>query len=168
MGTKAAFYDVDGTLVRTNIVHSYDFGVEAGVYYLAMEYVHGETLLDVVRRANDLQRSLSVGSVVRITADLLAALDHTHNACDLDGTPLGIVHRDVTPQNILLSHRGAVKLADFGVARTEGQAFRTRTGVVKGKFSYLAPEVLARDKRYDYRVDLFAVGIVMAGFLLLR
>jgi serine/threonine-protein kinase len=148
-------------LQHPNIVHAYDFGEEDGVHYLAMEYVHGEHLLDVVRRANELGRTLSLGTVVKISADILAALDHTHNACDLDGAPLGIVHRDVTPQNILVSHQGAVKLADFGVARTEGQAFRTRTGVVKGKFSYLAPEVLARGKRYDHRVDLFALGIVM-------
>jgi eukaryotic-like serine/threonine-protein kinase len=148
-------------LQHPNVVHAYDFGEEDGVHYLAMEYVHGETLLDVVRRANERGRTLSLGTVVKITCDLLAGLDHTHNACDLDGTPLGIVHRDVTPQNILVSHQGAVKLADFGVARTEAQAFRTRTGVVKGKFSYLAPEVLARGKRYDHRVDLFALGIVM-------
>ena len=134
-------------LQHPNIVHAYDFGCEEGVHYLAMEYVHGETLLDVIRRALDLGRTLSLGSVVRIVADILAGLDHTHNACDLDGTALGIVHRDVTPQNILVSHQGAVKLADFGVARMEGQAFRTRTGVVKGKFSYLAPEVLQRGKR---------------------
>jgi serine/threonine-protein kinase len=144
-----------------SLPHSYELGVIDGVHYLAMEYIHGHTLLDVVNAATRHGSWLSVGAVHRVGVDVAAGLEHLHSLRDTDGTSLGVVHRDVSPQNVMLHHAGAIKLIDFGIVRSSLQTHKTRTGVVKGKFSYLAPEAFERGRTVDQRADLFGLGIVL-------
>jgi serine/threonine protein kinase len=155
-------------LTHPNIVQAYEFGRENDVLYLAMEYVRGFTVLDVIRRASMLGRAVSLDAAVKIAADIAAALDYAHKATDAQGNPLEIVHRDVSPHNIVIAKEGTAKLVDFGIARASCQAFKTRTGVIKGKFAYLAPEQLRRNARFDHRADLFALGTVTYEMLTRR
>src|SRR5262245_59158188 len=113
-------------LTHPNIVQAYEFGRENDVLYLAMEYVRGFTVLDVIRRASMLGRSVSLDAVVKIAADIAAGLDYAHKATDAQGRPLEIVHRDVSPHNIVIAKEGTAKLVDFGIARASCQAFKTR------------------------------------------
>jgi serine/threonine protein kinase len=144
-----------------NLPQAYELGQVDGCHYLALEYIHGHTLLDVVREAALGRRALAVSSVVHIGVGLAAALEHAHGLRDVDGRPLQVVHRDVTPQNVMLSVSGAVKLIDFGIVRSSVQTHKTESGVVKGKFSYMAPETLDGARRFDHRADLFALGVVL-------
>jgi len=144
-----------------NLPQAYELGRVGGSHYLALEYIHGHTLLDVVREAALGRRSMAVSSAVHIGVGLAAALEHAHGLRDVDGRPLRVVHRDVTPQNVMLSVSGAVKLIDFGIVRSSVQTHKTESGVVKGKFSYMAPETLDGSRRFDHRADLFALGVVL-------
>lgn len=145
-----------------NMPQAYELGCARGTYYLTMEFIRGVTLLDVLRRAHEQRDHLSVATAVQISAAIAAALEHCHDLRDVDGSHLRIVHRDVTPQNILLGWDGAIKLIDFGIAQAAVQAHHTAAGVVKGKFSYLAPEMLLRDRSaVDQRADLFSLGVAM-------
>ncbi|HUS64856.1 MAG TPA: serine/threonine-protein kinase [Kofleriaceae bacterium] len=144
-----------------NLPQAYEMGEVAGSYFLAMEYIHGHTLLDVVRAAALSRRPLSVSSAVHVGIGVAAALEHAHNLRDVSGRSLGVVHRDVTPQNVMLSVSGGVKLIDFGIVRAAIQTHKTQIGVVKGKFSYMAPETLTHASQLDHRADIFALGIVL-------
>ena len=144
-----------------NLPQAYDMGAVDGCHYLALEYIHGHTLLDVVRAAALARRPLAVSSAIHVGVGLAAALEHAHGLRDVDGRPLKVVHRDVTPQNVMLSISGAVKLIDFGIVRSAVQTHRTESGVVKGKFSYMAPEALDGVTRLDHRADIFSLGIVL-------
>ncbi|MCC6806500.1 MAG: serine/threonine protein kinase [Deltaproteobacteria bacterium] len=148
-------------LNHSNIVQIYDLGMVGRSYFIAMEYIKGYDLSTILRAARKHKILLPVSVAVSIGRDFLNALDYAHNAADLDGRSLGIVHRDVTPSNILLTSEGQAKVVDFGIAKaTAKQEGRTRTGTVKGKLSYLAPEqVLGRD--IDRRVDVFSSSIVL-------
>ncbi len=137
----------------------YELGEQDGVLYLVMEWSDGGTLLEVVRRQPDgrIGATLAASIIAKVCAGLHAA----HELEDELGEPLNVVHRDVTPQNILLSSQGHVRLADFGVAKAQGQIHRpTETGEVKGKLNYMAPEQLT-SKHVDRRVDIFALGCVL-------
>jgi serine/threonine-protein kinase len=147
-------------LSHPNIVQAYEFGEEEDTLYLAMEYVRGHTVLDVIRRAASMGRQVSLDAALKIAADVAGALDYVHRATDPDGRALNIVHRDVSPHNIVIAREGTAKLADFGIARASIQEFKTRTGVIKGKFAYLAPEMLKKNPSFDHRADLFALGTV--------
>jgi serine/threonine protein kinase len=155
-------------LVHPNIVQAYEFGRTGDVHYLAMEYVRGCTALELLRRAAQLGKHLSLDAVCKVAADVAAGLDHVHRACDTQGNPLRIVHRDVSPHNIVIAREGLAKLVDFGIARATTQEFRTRTGVIKGKFAYLAPEQLRRGATFDHRADLWALGVVLYEMLTRR
>jgi serine/threonine protein kinase len=145
-----------------NLPQTYDLGVEEGSHFLAMEFIQGHTLLDVIRAAVTKGKPLAIATALRVGVSVAAALEHAHGLVDLDGRPLGVIHRDVTPQNIMISAAGAVKLIDFGIVRATVQTHETQTGVVKGKFSYMAPEMLRITPRdLDHRADLFALGIVL-------
>ena len=144
-----------------NLPQTYELARREGAPYLAMEYIAGHTLLDVVNAATAAKKQLSAPSVLRVGIGVAAALEHLHTLKGVDGEPLSVVHRDVTPQNVMLSDDGTVKLIDFGIVRSSLQTHKTRAGVVKGKFSYLAPEALERNLRVDHRADLFSLGIVM-------
>lgn len=147
-------------LDHPNIARINEFGVEAGVHYIEMEYVAGEDLRRLEKRAAVVQTGIPIGVVLRVIADAAAGLDFAHKAKDAKGQPLNLVHRDVSPQNILIGFDGSVKLIDFGVAKAAGRAQHTATGILKGKFPYMSPEQ-ALGLELDARSDVFALGIVL-------
>jgi serine/threonine protein kinase len=148
-------------VAHPNLPLAYELGQIEGVHYLAMEFIRGPTLLDLLRGANRLGRAISVRSALTIARAVAAALEHAHGLRDVDGAPLHVIHRDVTPQNTLIAYDGTVKLIDFGIAQASVQLHQTATGVVKGKFSYLAPEQIHRNAPIDQRSDLFSLGVMM-------
>ena len=147
-------------LDHPNIARINEFGVEAGVHYIEMEYVAGEDVRRIEKRAAAVGKGIPIGIILRIIADAAAGLDFAHKAKDAKGVPLGLVHRDVSPQNILIGFDGSVKLIDFGVAKAAGRAQHTATGILKGKFPYMSPEQAEGDE-LDARSDVFAIGIVL-------
>lgn len=143
-----------------NIVQVFDFGDIDGHYYIAMEYVKGRDLRQVIDRHKTLGRPMDVKFALAVVRDVAKALQYAHSMRDENGRPLGIIHRDVTPRNILISFQGAVKLTDFGVAKARARITHTRAGVLKGKFGYMAPEqVMGRD--VDSRMDIFSLSSVL-------
>jgi len=147
-------------LDHPNIARINEFGVENGVHYIEMEYVAGEDVRRIEKRAAAASKGIPIGVILRIVADAAAGLDFAHKAKDAKGSPLGLVHRDVSPQNILVGFDGSVKLIDFGVAKAAGRAQHTATGILKGKFPYMSPEQ-AQGEELDCRSDVFAIGIVL-------
>jgi eukaryotic-like serine/threonine-protein kinase len=152
-------------LQHANIVQVFDIGVADNTYFIVMEYIDGgnlRTLLDSLRRQG---RRMKIEHTIFIMMQVCAGLGYAHDMHDPEsGRPLGIVHRDISPPNILLSRQGEVKLVDFGLAKAASQVENTEPGVVKGKFSYLSPEA-AEGKEVDHRSDIFAVGIVLFELL---
>lgn len=146
-----------------SIVQVYDFGEADGSYYMALELVEGENLEALLQSLTSANQRLPVHIVLYIASALLNALDYAHTLAS-DGEPLGIVHRDVSPSNVLISLRGEVKLTDFGIAKARGRRHRTRSGYTKGKLAYMSPEQ-ARGEALDRRSDLFSLGIVLYELL---
>jgi serine/threonine-protein kinase len=151
-------------LAHPNIVAIYDLGAQDDSFFLAMEYIHGEDVRRMWKRAVTMGLELPVPLACRIVTDACAGLDYAHKKADPSGKPLGTVHRDVSPQNILVSFEGEVKVVDFGIAKAADQATVTRSGVLKGKYSYMSPEQAA-GKRVDCRSDVFALGVVLYELL---
>ncbi|MCU0697786.1 MAG: protein kinase [Myxococcaceae bacterium] len=147
-------------LDHPNIARINEFGVENGVHFIEMEYVAGEDVRRLDKRARMANNPLPLGVILRVIADAAAGLDFAHKAKDSKGVPLNLVHRDVSPQNVLVGFDGAVKLIDFGVAKAAGRAQHTATGILKGKFPYMSPEQ-ADGLDLDARSDVFALGIVL-------
>ena len=147
-------------LQHPNIAQVYDTGKLGESYFFTMEYVHGETVRALLQRSHALRTPIPIGSVLVVIAGAAAGLHHAHERIGLDGTPLGIVHRDVSPSNLIVSYEGSVKLVDFGVAKAAHRSQETRSGTVKGKISYLSPEQ-CRGAPIDRRSDLFSLGIVL-------
>jgi serine/threonine protein kinase len=145
-------------LDHPNIVQVLEIDEDAGSPYIAMEHVDGPTLGQLVRRARSAGR-LELGHLIRIIADICAGLHHAHGCTGDDGRPLEVVHRDVSPQNILVSRQGISKLLDFGVAKARGRLTETGSGVLKGKLGYLAPELFSG--MVDQRADVFAAGVCL-------
>lgn len=157
------FFDearLSARLNHPNVVQLFDLGEVDGQYYVAMEYVPGDDLRRMQKQAKSKGLELPLGAICRIIADAAAGLDYAHKAKDAQGQPLGIVHRDVSPQNILVGFDGAVKLIDFGVAKAVGRSQQTATGVLKGKYAFMSPEQ-ANGLELDHRSDVFALGIVL-------
>ena len=145
-------------LNHPNVVQTYEVGREGERYFIAMEYLEGQPLHALLRRVG--RPNMPLDLHVRILADVLAGLEYAHTLADFDGSPLSVVHRDVSPQNVFVSYDGQVKLVDFGIAKAAGASSSTREGVFKGKLSYVAPEQ-ARGAPVDHRADLFAVGVML-------
>jgi serine/threonine protein kinase len=148
-------------LVHSNIVPVLDFGKVDDEYFLATEYILGRDLGRLVQRSLDVdQHGLPPDVVLFIAQEVLKALEYAHGKTSETGQPLGIVHRDVSPSNVLVSARGEVKLFDFGIVKAEGRQTRTQQGVVKGNVSFISPEQ-ARGTEVDQRADLFSLGLVL-------
>lgn len=146
------------SLNHPNIAQVYEFGRVDRDFFLAMEYVEGQDLGQALSKHKKIQEQLPTAEVVYIGIEIAKALDYAHRKCDKFGHPLGIVHRDVSPQNILLSTDGSVKLLDFGIAKAAGT--QENDGEIRGKYSYMSPEQ-ARGEDIDHRSDLFSLGAVL-------
>jgi serine/threonine protein kinase len=148
-------------IAHPNVAQIIDLGEKSGVLYLVMEWVDGESLAKVRKFAAKARVRVPLGLSLRIIADAAAGLHAAHELKGSDGLALGVVHRDVSPQNILISTAGAVKVIDFGIAKAQNRlGTRTRTGVVKGKVQYMAPEQ-AKGDEHDRRVDVWALGVCL-------
>jgi len=158
---------ITSRLEHPNIVRILDYGRIDGKLFMALEFVDGPALARVLRKAARAKQPLDVEAVLGIAVQLLAALDFVHGALDERGLPLAIVHRDVSPGNVLLSTEGEVKLGDFGIVRSDIVLRRTQPGELKGKIGYMSPEQ-ALGGQLDGRSDLFSVGVVLAELLILR
>ena len=160
----ASFIDeanLAASLVHTNIVPVFDFGKLGDEYYMAQEYILGRDLGRLNRRALETeQKPLPLNQVFYAAHETLKALDYAHARTGQDGKPMNLVHRDVSPNNILVSARGEVKLFDFGIAKAAGRITQTQFGMVKGNVRFMSPEQ-ARGDAVDGRSDLFAVGLVI-------
>ncbi|MFL5311942.1 MAG: serine/threonine protein kinase [Myxococcales bacterium] len=151
-------------LIHPNIGQVFEFDEIGGTYYIAMEYLRGEDLRRLFRACHEQGRPRPVPLICRIVADAAAGLAFAHSLRDAGGRPYGIVHRDISPQNILVTLDGGVKIIDFGIAKAAGRAQHTRTGALKGKCSYMSPEQ-ASGEPVDARADIFALGIVLHELL---
>ncbi len=149
-------------LQHPNIVQIVDFGKIQDIYFMAMEYIHGKNLGEIMAAVG---KGLAVDQAVHIATKVCLGLQYSHSKKDeKSGKPLGIVHRDISPQNVLVSFQGAVKISDFGISKSKSDPSLTRTGIIKGKSSYLAPEQ-ALGRPADHQTDIFAFGIVFYEML---
>ncbi|MCK5796381.1 MAG: serine/threonine protein kinase, partial [Deltaproteobacteria bacterium] len=146
-------------LQHANIVQIFDFDQVEGVYYIAMEFIDGPDLRKVVATARRRSMAIPQTLAVHVGIEVLKGLHYAHTRQDR-GQPLGIVHRDISPHNLLLSYAGEVKITDFGIAKVAALASATRTGMLKGKLTYMSPEQVRADA-VDARADLYALGIVI-------
>ncbi len=146
-------------LSHPNVVQIFDLGVEEGVPYLALEYVFGESLAQLIERLSSLGKRLPLEAALHVGTNLCLALHHAHHFGG-GARPTPIIHRDISPQNVLVGFEGSVKLADFGVAKAKGASKTTTVGLIKGKIGYLSPEQVMGES-VDARTDLFALGIVL-------
>jgi serine/threonine protein kinase len=147
-------------LNHSNICQIHDLGCIENRYYIAMEYVEGADLNKVVNTSLKRRVTIPYDVIAQIGQDICAGLDYAHSKTDHNGKPLHIIHRDISPANILISMSGEVKIVDFGVAKATSRSQQTTIGVVKGKYQYMSPEQVTGAK-IDHRSDIFAVGIVL-------
>ena len=147
-----------------NIAQVYDLGKIEDSYYIAMEYIHGVDISDVIKTMNKRNQHVPVPHAVYIGSSICAGLHVAHAKCDENGNPLNIVHRDISPHNVLLSFAGDVKIIDFGVAKATVKETHTKMGVIKGKLLYMAPEQAMAEK-IDVLSDLFAAGLIIYKML---
>jgi hypothetical protein len=151
-------------LSHGNIVQVFEFGEENGEHFLAMEFVHGRDLASLIREHRPLG-PLPPGLCAYVAREVCRALAYAHSLTDDDGRPLRLIHRDISPSNVMIGFDGAVKLLDFGIAKALSESGDgTQTGTLKGKFGYMAPEQL-EGQAFDHRADLFAVGVVLHELL---
>jgi serine/threonine-protein kinase len=155
---------VTAQLIHPNICQVFEFEQVGGVFYMAMEYLRGEDLRRLWKACEQRGTPLRVPLICRVLSDAAAGLDFAHSLRDSKGEPYHIVHRDISPQNILVTFEGGVKVIDFGVAKAAGRSQHTRTGALKGKYSYMSPEQVAGSE-VDGRSDIFALGIVLHELL---
>ena len=148
------------TLQHPNIADVYDVGDADGVYFFTMEYVHGQDVRAIKIASRKSGEPVPVAIALAIVYGIASALDYAHTRKGPDGLPLGLVHRDVSTSNILVSYDGAVKLVDFGIARAAGAQHKTLTGTLKGKIPYMSPEQ-CKGLPLDARSDLFSLGVVL-------
>src|SRR5580692_2855373 len=147
-------------LNHPNVVHTHEVGEDKGNYFIAMEYLEGQSLNKVIHELSKRGETLPELVCARIISDALAGLHYAHELKDFDGTPLDIIHRDVSPHNVFVTYDGQVKLVDFGIAKAALSQVQTEVGVLKGKVAYMAPEQ-AMGTDVDGRADIFAMGIVL-------
>jgi serine/threonine protein kinase len=148
------------TLQHVNIAQVYDIGLEDGDYFFAMEYVHGEDLFHITSASVEQGVPVSMDAALTLATGLCAGLHYAHDKAGPEGKPLNIVHRDVSPSNVIISYDGAVKLVDFGIARASSRPGTTQGGL-KGKIAYMSPEQCTSKATIDRRSDIFAVGTLL-------
>ena len=151
-------------LQHVNIAQTFDLGRVGDTYYITMEYVAGPDLYKLLRRASEHDIEMPADVAAYVAKEISTGLDYAHRKRDVAGQSLGIVHRDVSPQNVLISHAGEVKLVDFGIAKATMRARQTAVGVIKGKYYYMSPEQAWGDP-LDHRSDIFSAGIVIYEML---
>jgi serine/threonine-protein kinase len=153
---------VAATLSHPNIVQTFDVGEVEGTYFIAMEHVHGEDIRGLVRQMRKVGRDeFPLSLAVEICAGIAAGLAYAHSKRDIDGSALNIVHRDISPQNVVVTFDGDVKIVDFGIAKSDVQmSDATESGKLKGKIPYMSPEQ-ARGETVDGRSDIFSLGIIL-------
>jgi serine/threonine-protein kinase len=148
-------------LSHSNIVSIHEFGMEKSQFFLVMDFVEGRNLRQILNKMKKSGVSFSIEQVLYIIREIAAGLDHAHRCLDANtGKPLNIIHRDMSPQNAMVSFEGEVKIVDFGIAKAETQLETTRAGTLKGKFGYMSPEQ-AEGQSVDLRTDVFSLGIVL-------
>ena len=160
---QSMFWDeatLAANLSHPNIVQVLDFGEESGQLFMALEFVDGVDLKTLGRELSKVGRVLSAAELALVAEGVASGLHHVHTAASQTGEPLNIIHRDISPHNVMVSRDGHVKVMDFGVAHAEVRASQTATGVLKGKLAYMAPEQ-ANDQELDHRVDQFALGLLL-------
>lgn len=151
-------------LQHGNIAHVFDLGRVGNTYYIAMEFVDGHDLFKILRKSSEQDRYMPIESACFIAKEVCAGLDYAHHKRDAAGRPMGIVHRDISPQNVLISHSGEVKIVDFGIAKATMRVKQTAVGVIKGKYYYMSPEQAWGDS-VDHRTDIFSAGILLYEML---
>ena len=145
-------------LRHANVAQTLELGKVGDIYFIAMELVPGKNLREVLSHCLRVCGVMPLPIAINIIGQIADALDYAHNLCDETGTPLGIIHRDVSPANVIVSEGGVCKLIDFGIAKASTQSMQTMSRTIKGKFSYMAPEYIAG--HIDARADLFALGVI--------
>ncbi len=154
-------------LHHENIVQIYDFGSMDNEYFIAMEFLFGKDLGAIRKAAKKRELALGMENILYIISRICAGLDYSHNLKDLQGQPLNIIHRDINPQNILVTYEGQVKIIDYGIAKAASQNTQTRENLIKGKLAYMSPEQ-ANGQKIDHRSDIFSTGIVLYELLAAR
>lgn len=152
--------EIAAQLQHPNIGQVFHLGQSEGKYFIAMEFISGQDLRSLYDQGRERQEFLDLGWCVYMIREVCEALDYAHRKRDAQQRPLHLIHRDVSPQNILMSYDGSVKLIDFGIAKANGKINQTQVGILKGKFSYMSPEQ-ARGLQLDARSDLFALAVVL-------
>src|SRR6185436_4544067 len=151
-------------LNHANIVHIHELGKHDEAYFIAMEYVSGRDLRTILERYRRRKELMPTAQAVFVTSKICEGLDYAHRKKDARGQELHIIHRDVSPQNILCSYEGEVKIIDFGIAKAANRSQKTQAGILKGKFGYMSPEQV-RGLPIDRRSDVFAVGVILYEML---
>jgi serine/threonine protein kinase len=158
---------VAATIHHPNVVPIIDVGFEDGLVFLIMDYIEGDSFSNVEKVAISLRRRIPLGITLRVVLDALAGLHAAHELCDLEGNHLKIIHRDVSPQNIVVGVDGVSRIVDFGIAKAESRVTTTKVGMIKGKLNFMAPEQL-RSAPLDRRVDVFGMGVTLWEAVTLR
>jgi serine/threonine-protein kinase len=152
---------MQASLVHSNIVPVFDFGQVGAEFFMTQEYIVGRDLVRLIARTYEHSRQvLSPRLAYYVAHETLLALQYAHTKCDREGRHLGIVHRDVSPANVIVSAQGEVKLSDFGIVKSNRRVTRTQAGMVKGNVNFMSPEQ-AKGKDVDARSDLFSMGLVL-------
>lgn len=147
-------------LHHPNIVHIHELGHAEGIYFIAMELVRGQPLTQLMKKARAARQTTPIGIVVALLAELCDALTYASTGRGIYGQALNIVHRDLTPSNLIVTDEGRLKIIDFGVAKALSGKFMTNTGLIKGKLGYMSVEALSGSSSLDARTDLFSLGVV--------
>ncbi len=158
---------IGAQISHRRVVQTYGFGEDQGRYFIVMEHVAGQSLSELMGARARRKAHFDVHTAARIVADVAAGLHSAHELRDASGAFLGVIHRDVTPGNVVVSYDGEVKVIDFGIAKATNRLTRTMTGNLKGKIAYMSPEQI-RDDPLDRRSDIFSLGVVLWELLTLR